>query len=251
MIFKNLLNNISLTFLIFLLDRVSKIYVINLDKKLSRSEIFLSKYLNISLIWNEGIAFGLLSFDQANLYNFLTILIILIIFFIFMMALKSYGLKKIALIMILGGALGNVFDRISKIYVINLDKNFSGSEIFASKYLNISLIWNEGIAFGLFSFGEDNLYNFLTFVIILIISIIFFMTIRSSGIKKFALMMILGGAIGNVFDRIFYKAVPDFIDFHLENFHWFIFNIADVFISLGVLILILFELIGSRKEQKL
>ena len=144
-----------------------------------------------------------------------------------------------------------LIDRISKIYVINLDKEFSGSEIFTSKYLNISLIWNEGIAFGLFSFGEDNLYNFLTFVIILIISIIFLMTIRSSGIKKFALMMILGGAIGNVFDRIFYKAVPDFIDFHLENFHWFIFNIADVFISLGVLILILFELIGSRKEQKL
>ena len=144
-----------------------------------------------------------------------------------------------------------LIDRISKIYVINLDKKFSGSEIFTSKYLNISLIWNEGIAFGLFSFGEDNLYNFLTFVIILIISIIFFMTIRSSGIKKFALMMILGGAIGNVFDRIFYKAVPDFIDFHVENFHWFIFNIADVFISLGVLILILFELIGSRREQKL
>ena len=144
-----------------------------------------------------------------------------------------------------------LIDRISKIYVINIDKKFSGSEIFTSKYLNISLIWNEGIAFGLFSFGEDNLYNFLTFVIILIISIIFLMTIRSSGIKKFALMMILGGAIGNVFDRIFYKAVPDFIDFHLENFHWFIFNIADVFISLGVLILILFELIGSRKEQKL
>ena len=144
-----------------------------------------------------------------------------------------------------------LIDRISKIYVINLDKKFSGSEIFTSKYLNISLIWNEGIAFGLFSFGEDNLYNFLTFVIILIISIIFLMTIRSSGIKKFALMMILGGAIGNVFDRIFYKAVPDFIDFHLENFHWFIFNIADVFISIGVLILILFEFIGSRKEQKL
>ena len=144
-----------------------------------------------------------------------------------------------------------LIDRISKIYVINLDKKFSGSEIFTSKYLNISLIWNEGIAFGLFSFGEDNLYNFLTFVIILIISIIFLMTIRSSGIKKFALMMILGGAIGNVFDRIFYKAVPDFIDFHVENFHWFIFNIADVFISLGVLILILFELIGSRREQKL
>ncbi len=116
MILKNLnksfLINISFIFLIFLLDRVSKIYVINLDKKLLGSEIFSSKYLNISLIWNEGIAFGLLSFDQENLYNLLTLLIILIILIIFRMILKSSGLKKIALMMILGGALGNVIDRI-------------------------------------------------------------------------------------------------------------------------------------------
>ena len=144
-----------------------------------------------------------------------------------------------------------LIDSISKIYVINLDKKFSGSEIFASKYLNINLIWNEGIAFGFLSFDQENLYNFLTILITLIIFFILIMAFKSDGLKKLALIMILGGAVGNVFDRIFYKAVPDFIDFHLENFHWFIFNIADVFISLGVLILILLEFIGSKKEQKL
>ena len=144
-----------------------------------------------------------------------------------------------------------LLDRISKIYVINLDKKFPGSEIFASKYLNINLIWNEGIAFGFLSFDQENLYNFLTILITLIIFFILLMAFKSDGLKKLALIMILGGAVGNVFDRIFYKAVPDFIDFHLENFHWFIFNIADVFISLGVLILILLEFIGSKKEQKL
>ena len=144
-----------------------------------------------------------------------------------------------------------LLDRISKIYVINLDKKFPGSEIFASKYLNINLIWNEGIAFGFLSFDQENLYNFLTILINLIIFFILIMAFKSDGLKKLALIMILGGAVGNVFDRIFYKAVPDFIDFHLENFHWFIFNIADVFISLGVLILILLEFIGSKKEQKL
>ena len=144
-----------------------------------------------------------------------------------------------------------LLDRISKIYVINLDKKFPGSEIFASKYLNINLIWNEGIAFGFLSFDQENLYNFLTILITLIIFFILIMAFKSDGLKKLALIMILGGAVGNVFDRIFYKAVPDFIDFHLENFHWFIFNIADVFISLGVLILILLEFISSKKEQKL
>ena len=144
-----------------------------------------------------------------------------------------------------------LLDRISKIYVINLDKKFPGSEIFASKYLNINLIWNEGIAFGFLSFDQENLYNFLTILITLIIFFILIMVFKSDGLKKLALIMILGGAVGNVFDRVFYKAVPDFIDFHLENFHWFIFNIADVFISLGVLILILLEFIGSKKEQKL
>ena len=140
------------------------------------------------------------------------------------------------------------FDRISKIFVINLNNKLLGSEIFSSNFLNISLIWNKGIAFGLFSFSEKLIYNSLTIVILIIILIIIFMTIKSEGLKKYSLLMILGGAFGNIFDRIFYKAVPDFIDFHYENFHWFIFNVADIFITLGVIFMILLEF--SNKNLK-
>ncbi len=142
-----------------------------------------------------------------------------------------------------------LIDRISKIYVINLDKKLLGSEIFTSKYLNIILIWNEGIAFGLLSFDQDNLYNLLTFLIILIIFFIFVMILKSSGFKKYALLLILGGALGNVFDRLMHKAVPDFIDFHIGDFHWFIFNIADIFISIGVTLMIFIEIISKDKYQ--
>ena len=146
-----------------------------------------------------------------------------------------------------------LIDRISKIYVINLDKKFLESEIFSSKYLNISLIWNEGIAFGLLSFDQDNLYNLLTFLIILIIFLILIMILKSSGFKKYALLLILGGALGNIFDRLIYKAVPDFIDFHVGDFHWFIFNVADIFVTLGVIFMILLEFIDNdnANDQKI
>ena len=144
-----------------------------------------------------------------------------------------------------------LLDRLSKIYVIYLDKKFLGSELLSSKFLNIRLIWNEGIAFGLLSFNETIFYNALTFLILIIILIIFFMLYKSNGIKKFSLMMILGGAIGNVYDRISYKAVPDFIDFHIGNFHWFIFNVADIFITLGVIFMIIIEITGNNKKLKI
>lgn len=140
-------------------------------------------------------------------------------------------------------------DRISKFYVISQnEKNFT-PDLFTSKYLNISLIWNEGIAFGLLSFNESHFYNFLTILIAIIIIIIFFMILRNKGLKKYSLLMILGGALGNLYDRIFFKAVPDFIDFHIGNFHWFIFNVSDIFISLGVLFLIFLELIDNQEDK--
>ena len=135
-----------------------------------------------------------------------------------------------------------LIDRFSKIYVIHQDKNFPETEIFSSKFLNISLIWNEGIAFGLFSFDDAKLYNILTILILIIIFVIVFMMFKSEGLKKFALLMILGGALGNFFDRIIYKAVPDFIDFHIGNFHWFIFNVSDIFITIGVILMLTLEL---------
>ena len=140
-----------------------------------------------------------------------------------------------------------LIDRFSKIYVIHQDKNFPGSEIYSSEYLNISLIWNQGIAFGLFSFEESKLYNILTTLILIIIFIIIFMIPKSVGFKKLALLMILGGALGNFFDRIIYKAVPDFIDFHIGNFHWFIFNVSDIFITIGVILMIIVEIIHKPK----
>ena len=143
-----------------------------------------------------------------------------------------------------------LLDRISKIYVIYLDKKFLGSEIYSSKFLDIDLIWNEGIAFGLFSFGTGSFYNILTILILFIIFVILLMTIQTSGYKKYSLIMILGGATGNVFDRISYKAVPDFFDFHIGNFHWFIFNVADIFITIGVFFMIFLELTASNKEKK-
>ena len=141
-----------------------------------------------------------------------------------------------------------LLDRISKIYVINLDKKLIGSEIYYSKYLNINLLWNDGIAFGLLSFDQEILYNSLTILIILIICFIFVVVLKSSGLSKFALIMIFGGALGNVFDRILYKAVPDFIDFHIGNFHWFVFNVADIFITLGVIFMIIIELSKNKKK---
>ena len=143
-----------------------------------------------------------------------------------------------------------ILDRFSKIYVVNLDKVNYSTELYKSKFLNINLMWNEGIAFGLLSFDQSNFYNLLSLLITIIVLVIFFMIIRNNNIKKYPLLMIFAGAIGNLYDRIAYKAVPDFIDFHIEEFHWFIFNVADIFISLGVFCMILFELIDNNKNNE-
>ena len=138
-------------------------------------------------------------------------------------------------------------DRLSKIYVINFHEKNYGSDLYNSKFLNISLIWNEGIAFGLFSFSDKFFYHILSFIIGVVILIILVMLNRSEGLKKYSLLMILGGALGNFYDRIIFEAVPDFIDFHVENFHWFIFNVSDIFISLGVILMIILEIISNKK----
>ena len=143
-----------------------------------------------------------------------------------------------------------LLDRFSKIYVIYLDDKLLGSEIFTSKFLNIYLIWNKGIAFGLFSFHENLLYNIVTFLIIFICIILFFMILSSIDSKRYFLLMVFGGALGNLYDRIYYRAVPDFIDLHIENLHWFVFNIADIFITLGVFMLILLEIFFSKKKHE-
>ena len=140
-------------------------------------------------------------------------------------------------------------DRSSKIFVINHSEKSLSTDLFSSKFLNISLIWNEGIAFGLFSFEQSRLYDFLTIFITIVVIVILFMILKNNGVKKFSLLMILGGALGNLYDRVFFKAVPDFIDFHIGNFHWFIFNVSDIFISLGVMFLIYLELVNNQRNE--
>ena len=141
-------------------------------------------------------------------------------------------------------------DRISKFYIILKSETNLSSSLYTSKFLNINLIWNEGIAFGLFSFNENYLYNLLTILIAIVIFIILIMIIKFEGFKKYALSMIFGGAVGNLYDRIFYSAVPDFIDFHIKDFHWFIFNVADIFITIGVIIMILSEFRGNELKNE-
>ncbi|MDC0445969.1 signal peptidase II [Candidatus Pelagibacter sp.] len=140
-------------------------------------------------------------------------------------------------------------DRLTKLFVIQLDKNSLGLDIFSSAYLNIVLIWNKGIAFGLFSFNEAYLYNILSLIISIIVTVLVIMSLKSEGFKRYSLLMIVGGALGNLHDRIFFNAVPDFIDFHVGNFHWFIFNVSDIFITLGVICMIVLELIDKDKND--
>ena len=126
-------------------------------------------------------------------------------------------------------------------------------EIYINSYLNLYLIWNKGIAFGLFSFDESFVYNFVTILILIILLIILILIFKSETYKSYFYTIILGGALGNLFDRFYYSAVPDFIDLHINNFHWFIFNIADIFITLGVICLIYVEIINkdTHHDEKL
>ncbi len=140
-------------------------------------------------------------------------------------------------------------DRISKLYVLNLAETDQYVNIYINQFLNFHLIWNTGVGFGLFSSDTNFYYNLITLLIILINVIILIMIIKSSNYKFFLLLIILGGSLGNLFDRIYYKAVPDFVDLHYNDFHWFIFNVADIFITLGVVCLIFVELFLNRKEN--
>ena len=138
-------------------------------------------------------------------------------------------------------------DRISKFYVVFKSETILSSNLFSSKFLNINLIWNEGIAFGLLSFDQKLYYNILTLLIVLVTLIIIFFMFKSKGLEKVSYSIIIGGSLGNITDRLYYSAVPDFIDIYIYNFHWFIFNVADIFISFGVLLLVCLELFLKKR----
>jgi len=138
-------------------------------------------------------------------------------------------------------------DRISKILIIRWSNTSENKEIIVSKFLSLNLIWNKGVAFGIFSFDETFFYNILTMIIIIVIFVVFWLMVKAENLEKYAFMMIFSGSLGNVYDRLVYSSVPDFIDFHFENFHWFTFNVADIFITSGVTLLILNEFNFKKK----
>ena len=158
-------------------------------------------------------------------------------------------LKKVSLNLI---AISTIFliDRLTKLSILKLAEIENSVDIYLTSYLNLYLIWNKGIAFGLLSMNESMIYNTITLIIGIIIIVILFMLWRSDNIQRYFLVLIVGGALGNFYDRIIYTAVPDFIDLHFKGFHWFVFNVADIFITVGVFCLILVELFYNNKIIK-
>jgi signal peptidase II len=140
-------------------------------------------------------------------------------------------------------------DRTSKYTTLSLFQTVDEPNIAITSFLKLNLIWNDGIAFGLLSFEESIFYNLLTFTIMLITLILIYFMNKAKNFEKFGFCLIIGGSFGNIFDRFYYSSVIDFIDFHLGNFHWFIFNVADIFITIGVLVLIMFEFFKKNEEK--
>ena len=128
------------------------------------------------------------------------------------------------------------FDRYTKLFVLN---NFTENTYYLNDYINLDLIWNIGIGFGLMSTESDLIYNSITFLIGIVLLFLIFFLIISDIIDKTIYTIIIGGALGNFYDRLIFRAVPDFIDIHYKNFHWFTFNVADIFISLGIIFFII------------
>jgi signal peptidase II len=140
-----------------------------------------------------------------------------------------------------------LLDRISKIIILNLETIYGTNSYSLTSFINFELIWNDGIAFGLLSLDNEFYYNLVTLFIIIVTLVVFFIMTKSIGSEKYGFMMVFGGSLGNIFDRLYYSSVPDFIDIHFNNFHWFIFNVADIFITLGLFLLIYLEIFCKKK----
>ena len=138
-------------------------------------------------------------------------------------------------------------DRISKAKII--DHQLYNDQIYINDYINFDLVWNTGIGFGLFDMQASFFYHAISLLIFIIIIIILLIIVKCKNVEMFYYSMILGGALGNFYDRATYFAVPDFIDFHINNYHWFTFNIADIFISIGIFLLLLRQLTTGENEK--
>ena len=139
-----------------------------------------------------------------------------------------------------------ILDRVTKVLIIN--HQVKNPSILVNNYLNFDLVWNTGIGFGLFSQNANIYYYLTTLLIFLVIIFLVYLITRSSFLEKILFSLILGWAIGNFYDRLIYLAVPDFIDFHINDFHWFTFNIADIFITLGIILIIIKDIIFKKNE---
>ena len=143
-----------------------------------------------------------------------------------------------------------LFDRLTKIYLLNLQETGSEIDYYIFSFLNIYLVWNTGVGFGLLSMESNMIYHILTTIIVLINILLIIFLVKSKGLTSYFIAVIIGGSLGNLFDRVYYYAVPDFIDFHLGDFHWFIFNVADIFITAGIIGLIFMEFIKKEKVSE-
>ena len=142
------------------------------------------------------------------------------------------------------------FDRATKIYLIDLQTTGTDIDFYILPFLNFYLVWNTGIGFGLVPLETNIYYHILTAIIALVNLVLIFFLLKAKGIYTYLFALIIGGSLGNLFDRIYYYAVPDFIDVHIGNFHWFIFNVADIFITVGIIGLILIVLLKKEKVSK-
>ncbi len=142
-----------------------------------------------------------------------------------------------------------ILDRITKITILNIAEDTGKVDIYVNQFLNFYLVWNKGIGFGLLAFDEEFTYNLVTYVIVIINLIIIYLIFSEKGYRSYFLLVILGGSSGNLFDRFYFNAVPDFIDLNYNGFHWFIFNVADIFITIGIICLIIAELVIYKKVK--
>ena len=136
-------------------------------------------------------------------------------------------------------------DRITKALIVNHQTN--SQSIFINDYLNFDLIWNTGVGFGLLSQNANIYYHLISLLIFTVIIFLIYLIIKAEFLEKILFCLILGGALGNFYDRLIYFAVPDFIDLHINDFHWFTFNIADIFITLGIFLIIAKDTIFKKK----
>ena len=140
-------------------------------------------------------------------------------------------------------------DRISKSIILNILDDTGKVDIYVNSFFSLFLVWNKGIGFGLFSFDKSSIYNGISLIILIINFIIIYLIYIEKTPKTYFLSIILGGSIGNLFDRYYYTAVPDFIDLNYNGYHWFIFNVADIFITLGIICLIFAEFLNYKKQN--